>query len=90
MNNVRINDQVFVPVTDEMIYNHPEQIEGPLVPYEAGMECHEWMSIELNPEDDSEIERIVRKRTAQLNKAKSNSPQSANLSLVYGDLYRRC
>jgi len=42
---------VFVPITDEMIYDHPEKIEGPLVPYAAGMECQEWLSIEINPED---------------------------------------
>jgi len=47
-----MNNQVFVPVTDDLIYNHPEQIEGPLVPYSAGMECSEWLSIEINPEDE--------------------------------------
>lgn len=51
MNSQCVNNQVFVPVTDEMIYEHPEQIEGPLVPYAAGMECHEWISIEINPEE---------------------------------------
>jgi len=51
-----MTSQVFVPVTDDIIFNHPEQIEGPLVPYFAGMECHHWLSIEINPEDDIEIE----------------------------------
>jgi len=46
-----MNNQVFVPVTDDLIYNHPEQIEGPLIPYNAGMECQNWLSIELNPEE---------------------------------------
>jgi len=46
-----MNTQVFVPVTDEMIYNHPEQIEGPLVPYFVGMECENWLSIEINPDE---------------------------------------
>lgn len=46
-----MNNQVFVPVTDDIIYNHPECIEGPLVPYAAGMECHEWLSIEINPDE---------------------------------------
>ena len=44
-------NRVFIPITDDIIYNHPEQIEGPLVPYFAGMECQNWLSIELNPED---------------------------------------
>ena len=71
-----MNQQVFIPVTDDMIYNHPERISGPLIPYEAGMECHEWLSIELNPEDDKEIEKIVRKR--------SSENRSPNLSLILG------
>jgi len=81
-----MNHQVFVPVTDDMIYNKPETIEGPLIPYEAGMECHEWLSIELNPEDDSAIEEIVKQRAAERKVGKS----TANLSLVYGSKYRSC
>ena len=48
-----MNNHVFVPVTDDLIYNHPEQIEGPLIPYSAGMECSQWLAIEINPEDDN-------------------------------------
>ncbi len=55
--------QVFVPITDEMIYDHPEQIEGPLVPYAAGMECHEWIAIEINPDDS--LAKVNSKRSAQ-------------------------
>jgi len=51
MNSQFLNNKVFVPVTDEMIYDHPEKIEGPLVPYAAGMECQEWISIEINPDE---------------------------------------
>lgn len=82
-----MNNQVFVPVTDEMIYNHPERIEGPLIPYEAGMECHEWLSIELNPDDDTAIEEIVRKRAAEKRVSRKSN---VNLSLVYGSSYREC
>ena len=46
-----MNNQVFVPVTDDMVYNHPELIEGPLVPYDVGMECQNWLSIEINPDE---------------------------------------
>jgi len=52
-----MNQQVFIPVTDDLIYNHPEQIEGPLIPYFAGMECQHWLSIEINPEDDIRSEK---------------------------------
>ena len=44
--------QVFIPITDDIIYDHPEQIRGPLVPYFAGMECQNWLSVELNPDED--------------------------------------
>ena len=53
-----MSHQVFVPVTDDLIYNHPELIEGPLVPYFAGMECQNWLSIEINPDDDKVPETI--------------------------------
>ena len=59
-----MNNQVFVPVTDELIYNHPEQIEGPLIPYSAGMECSQWLSIEINPEGEESL--------SDLNDAKEN------------------
>jgi len=51
-----MNHQVFVPVTDEIIFDHPEQIEGPLVPYYAGMECQNWLSIEINPDESKPID----------------------------------
>lgn len=57
-----MNSQVFVPVTDELIYNHPEQIEGPLIPYAAGMECHEWLTIEINPEESEPSPKVSREK----------------------------
>ncbi|MBX2849396.1 MAG: hypothetical protein KTR16_13815 [Acidiferrobacterales bacterium] len=85
-----LNNHVFVPITDDMIYNHPECIEGPLVPYEAGMECHEWLSIELNPEDDSVIDEVVRKRARENKKSRDLRKKTANLSLVYAKNLRGC
>jgi len=66
-----MNSQVFVPVTDDLIYNHPEQIEGPLVPYAAGMECHDWISIEINPDESDSL----------MPQVKANNP--AGLRLAY-------
>ena len=43
---------VFVPLTDEILYEHPELINGPVVPYSAGQPCHHWLSVELNPTDE--------------------------------------
>ena len=68
--------QYFVPITDEMIYEHPEMIEGPLVPYSAGMECHEWLSIELNPEEDTGPDY-------QAGKSINATSSRPNLSLVH-------
>lgn len=62
MNHQELNHQVFIPVTDDLIYNHPERIEGPLVPYYAGMECQNWLSIEINPDDDNATVRVSNKR----------------------------
>lgn len=52
-----MNNQIFVPVSDDLIYNHPEQIEGPLIPYSAGMECSQWLAIEINPDDDRSVSK---------------------------------
>jgi len=68
-----MSNHVFVPVTDDMIYNHPEIIEGPLVPYAAGMECSEWLSIEINPDEtDHEID-VVGGKVMRKTKAVKNS-----------------
>ena len=43
--------QVFVPVTDELLYEHPENIDSPLIPYTANIACYHWLDVEINPED---------------------------------------
>ena len=68
-----MNQQFFVPVNDDIIYNHPDQIEGPLVPYIAGMECHEWLSIEINPDESKDLGFTVR----------SSRPALPKLRLAY-------
>ena len=80
MNSQSNANHVFVPITDEMIYEHPEQIEGPLVPYAAGMECHEWLSIEINPDESIDGENAFG-RASRLAKATSDAKPS--LSLAY-------
>ncbi len=46
------NNLVFVPITDELLYEHPERISGPLLPYHVDRRCHHWLAVELNPDDD--------------------------------------
>lgn len=47
-----MTQRVFIPLTDELLYDHPELISGPLVPYVTGTPCYHWLSVELNPETD--------------------------------------
>jgi hypothetical protein len=49
--------QLFVALTDDILYEHPENIDGPLVPYQSGMECHHWLTIELNPTAEPSVRR---------------------------------
>lgn len=60
--------QVFIPLTDELLYDYPELISGPLVPYVAGTPCYHWLSVELNPEDSTPPRQPERdwKRSARL------------------------
>ena len=55
--------KVFVPLTDELLYDHPELINGPLLPYAAGRPCYHWLAVELNPADA--VPRGVASRTTR-------------------------
>lgn len=74
-----MNNQIFVPVTDDIIYNHPEQIEGPLVPYFAGMECQNWLSIEINPDESKPLTKVNAGKVSLRAKTK----RSTRLHLAY-------
>lgn len=81
---------VFVPVTDELIFDTPELIEGPLVPYSSGMACHGWLEIELNPTDESTAAanqdrsgRRARNRVSN-NTAGAGAKPRRHLQLVFG------
>lgn len=53
--------QVFVPLTDEILYEHPELLAGRLVPYVAGRPCYHWLSVELNPDERTPPRQPVRR-----------------------------
>jgi len=76
-----MNQQIFVPVTDELIYNRPEEIEGPLVPYFAGMECQHWLSIEINPDESKDLKAGTSNKPS--NKPSSKASKRPNLRLAY-------
>ena len=79
-----MNNQVFVPVTDDLIYNHPEQIEGPLVPYSAGMECSQWLAIEINPdESEPETSKEIKVVKGKIMRTETKARSTSNLKVVY-------
>lgn len=87
-----MSQQVFIAVTDEMLFNHPEQIEGPLVPYYTGMDCHHWLSIELNPDTAVPIKKVSKKNNGGLFNHMMHKPKQRNskalrpkLHIAYSD-----
>jgi len=53
-----MNHKVFIPVTDEMLYEHPELITAPLRPYQVDNPCFHWMATIESPEDSENEPRI--------------------------------
>lgn len=47
-----MSQYIFVPLTDELLYEHPELVTGPIVPYNPQWPCHHWLKVEINPTDD--------------------------------------
>lgn len=41
--------KVFIPLTDEMLYEHPERITAPLQPFTHAHPCFHWAKVEINP-----------------------------------------
>ena len=49
-----MGQKVFIPITDEMLYDHPELITAPLKPFNIDNPCYHWMAnaeIEIIEED---------------------------------------
>ncbi len=47
-----MTDKVFIPLTDELLYDHPELITAPLRPFTTGQPCFHWMAeIEIIEQD---------------------------------------
>jgi len=63
-----MTQRVFIPLTDELLYDYPELITGPVVPYVAGTPCYHWLSVELNPDGSTPPRQSERgwKRSARL------------------------
>lgn len=39
-----MNAKVFVPITDEILYDHPELITAPLRPFTVDQPCFHWLT----------------------------------------------
>ena len=46
--------KIFVAITDELLYEHPENIDTPLIPYSSNLQCHHWLDVEINPDETEE------------------------------------
>ncbi len=40
-----MGQKVFVPLTDELLYDHPELITAPLRPFNADEPCFHWLGM---------------------------------------------
>lgn len=60
--------QIFIPLTDEILYEHPECITGPLTPYRTDLSCYHWLSVELNPQDNHQQPGIDYRRDYRIPK----------------------
>ena len=47
--------KVFIPVSDELVFDRPELISAPLRPYSEDLACYHWMDVRLNPDDNNKI-----------------------------------
>lgn len=50
-----MGQKVFIPLTDELIFDRPELINGPVRPYNENFACYHWLDIRINPDDDAHI-----------------------------------
>jgi len=56
-----MGNKLFIPVTDELLFDRPELISAPLRPYTEDMACYHWLEISINPEDDRKIAETYNK-----------------------------
>ncbi len=48
-----MGQKVFIPMTDEILFDRPELISSPLRPYNRDLPCLHWLDIELNPAEST-------------------------------------
>ena len=53
MTETTSNKQLFVPLTDELLYDKSADIGSKLLPFNVEFNCLHWLKVVINPEDDS-------------------------------------
>ena len=53
-----MSQKVFIPVTDEMLYERPELITAPLRPYRIDEPCFHWLAVEIEEVDAAARESL--------------------------------
>ena len=86
-----MNHKVFIPVTDEMLYERPDLITAPLKPYLVDQPCFHWMATIESPEAADDEPRVNMRfdHTMQLPMSSSLSSPALPVARPLNDpLYR--
>ena len=46
--------KVFIPLTDELIFDRPELISAPLRPYDESLACYHWLDVRIETVEENE------------------------------------
>ena len=53
-----MSQKVFIPVTDEILYERPDLITAPLRPYRVDEPCFRWLAVEIEEVDEAARESL--------------------------------
>jgi len=51
-----MSQKVFIPVTDELLYERPDLITSPLLPFHVDHPCFRWLSVETEAIDPATVD----------------------------------
>jgi len=49
-----MGQKVFIPLTDELIFDRPELISAPLRPYDESLACYHWLDVRIEATEETE------------------------------------
>jgi len=68
--------KVFIPITDELVFDRPDLISSPLRPYCESLACYHWLDIRLNPKNDRKIAESLGSRRNHNSREEDQYPQT--------------